>query len=67
MIRIVMFRDWIFAPGKKYVVVFDFPGKDSIQYYNEVPVDELVFNNLRLFCDGKKRTDELFDKLNVSM
>ncbi|XP_065205086.1 DNA topoisomerase 1-like [Planococcus citri] len=49
------------------VVVFDFRGKDSIRYFNEVPVDEKVFKNLKSFCVNKKEGDELFDKLNTSM
>lgn len=53
--------------GKEYVVVFDFPGKDSIRYYNEVPVEKRVFKNLQLFMENKKDGDDLFDRLNVSL
>lgn len=28
--------------GQEYVVEFDFPGKDSIRYYNKVPVEKRV-------------------------
>jgi DNA topoisomerase IB len=48
------------------VVVFDFLGKDSIRYYNEVPVEKRVFKNLQLFMENKKTGDDLFDRLNVS-
>ncbi|XP_060517379.1 DNA topoisomerase I, mitochondrial isoform X1 [Cylas formicarius] len=53
--------------GKEYVVVFDFLGKDSIRYYNEVPVEKRVFKNLTLFMEGKKNGDDLFDRLNTSI
>lgn len=52
--------------GKENVVIFDFPGKDSIRYYNEVPVEKRVFKNLQLFMDKKQGGDDLFDRLNVS-
>lgn len=53
--------------GKEYVVVFDFLGKDSIRYYNEVPVEKRVFKNLKLFMENKKGSDDLFDRLNTSI
>ncbi|XP_023012538.2 DNA topoisomerase 1 isoform X3 [Leptinotarsa decemlineata] len=52
---------------KEYVVVFDFPGKDSIRYYNEVPVEKRVFKNLQLFMENKKNGDDLFDRLNTAI
>ncbi|KAG5877637.1 DNA topoisomerase 1, partial [Gonioctena quinquepunctata] len=52
---------------KEYVVVFDFPGKDSIRYYNEVPVENRVFKNLQLFMENKKGADDLFDRLNTQI
>lgn len=30
------------SDGQEYVVEFDFPGKDSIRYYNKVPVEKRV-------------------------
>jgi DNA topoisomerase I len=51
--------------GKEYVVVFDFLGKDSIRYYNEVPVEKRVFKNVQIFMENKKPGDDLFDRLNV--
>jgi len=51
---------------KDYVVEFDFLGKDSIRYYNKVPVLKQVFKNLTLFKENKKGQDDLFDRLNTS-
>ncbi|EMR11350.1 hypothetical protein PNEG_00379 [Pneumocystis murina B123] len=48
-------------------VVFDFLGKDSIRYYNEVQVDPQVFKNLKIFKRSPKTEgDMLFDRLNTS-
>lgn len=48
-------------------VIFDFLGKDSIRYYDEVTVDPLVFKNLKIFKKPpKKPGDEIFDRLTVS-
>lgn len=47
-------------------LIFDFLGKDSIRYYNEVEVIPQVFKNLKVFKrDPKKDGDPLFDRLNV--
>ena len=61
--NILLFSD----TGKEYVVEFDFLGKDSIQYHNDVAVEKRVFKNLTLFKDGKKTGDDLFDRLNTSI
>ncbi|KAI8128183.1 hypothetical protein FF38_08634 [Lucilia cuprina] len=53
--------------GKENVVVFDFLGKDSIRYYNEVEVEKRVFKNLELFMENKKIGDDLFDRLNTQV
>jgi len=53
--------------GKHYVVVFDFLGKDSIRYYNEMAVEKRVFKNLQLFTENKDPKDDLFDRLNTSI
>ncbi|KAK9238515.1 hypothetical protein V1525DRAFT_358095 [Lipomyces kononenkoae] len=46
-------------------VVFDFLGKDSIRYYQEVKVDQQVYKNLKLFKKApKKFGDQLFDRLD---
>ena len=47
-------------------VVFDFLGKDSIRFYDEVQVDVQVFKNLKIFKKApKKNGDEVFDRLTV--
>uniref|UniRef100_A0A8C1QWK7 DNA topoisomerase I n=1 Tax=Cyprinus carpio TaxID=7962 RepID=A0A8C1QWK7_CYPCA len=53
--------------GQDYVVELDFPGKDSIRYYNKVPVQKRVFKNLQLFLENKQGKDDLFDRLNTSV
>nr|CAA29559.1 topoisomerase I [Schizosaccharomyces pombe] len=48
-------------------VVFDFLGKDSIRYYNEVEVDPQVFKNLKIFKrPPKKEGDLIFDRLSTN-
>ncbi|KAI6121734.1 hypothetical protein F5141DRAFT_1091978 [Pisolithus sp. B1] len=47
-------------------IVFDFLGKDSIRYYNRVPVDAQVFKNVRLFKENKEDSDNLFDRVNTT-
>ncbi|XP_054475821.1 DNA topoisomerase I, mitochondrial [Anoplopoma fimbria] len=51
--------------GNECVVEFDFLGKDSIRYYNKVPVIKKVFKNLKLFLENKQPGDDLFDRLNT--
>lgn len=53
--------------GKENVIIFDFLGKDSIRYYNEVSVEKRVYKNLQLFKENKKKDDDLFDRLNTAM
>ncbi|KAI9334492.1 hypothetical protein DFJ73DRAFT_36747 [Zopfochytrium polystomum] len=49
-------------------VIFDFLGKDSIRYYNEVLVDEQVFKNLKIFKrEPKKEGDLLFDRMSTAL
>ncbi|KAM0789236.1 hypothetical protein ACM66B_000079 [Microbotryomycetes sp. NB124-2] len=49
-------------------VTFDFLGKDSIRFYNEVTVEEQVFKNLKIFKKEPKVVgDMLFDRLNTGM
>jgi len=52
--------------GKKYVVEFDFLGKDSIRYHNAVPVEKKVFKNVISFMENKEDGDDLFDRLYTS-
>lgn len=47
-------------------VIFDFLGKDSIRYYNEVTVDKRVFKNLMIFKKGKSDEDKIFDRLDTT-
>uniref|UniRef100_A0A8C3T2H2 DNA topoisomerase I n=2 Tax=Chelydra serpentina TaxID=8475 RepID=A0A8C3T2H2_CHESE len=53
--------------GQEHVVEFDFLGKDSIRYYNKVPVEKPVFKNLQLFMESKDPGDDLFDRLNTTV
>lgn len=49
-------------------VIFDFLGKDSIRFYQEVEVDKQVFKNLRIFKkDPKQPGDNLFDRISPSL
>uniref|UniRef100_A0A0N4ZEW6 DNA topoisomerase I n=1 Tax=Parastrongyloides trichosuri TaxID=131310 RepID=A0A0N4ZEW6_PARTI len=52
--------------GKNYVVEFDFLGKDSIRYFNQVPVEKSVYKNLKIFMENKEPGDDLFDRLDTS-
>lgn len=48
-------------------VIFDFLGKDSIRYYNEVSVDPIIFKNLKIFMRPPKgREDPIFDRLQTA-
>ncbi|KAL8760580.1 MAG: hypothetical protein Q9184_003234 [Pyrenodesmia sp. 2 TL-2023] len=49
------------------IVIFDFLGKDSIRFYDEVEVDAQVFKNLKIFKKAPKgEGDEIFDRLDTS-
>ncbi|KAH6660361.1 hypothetical protein BKA67DRAFT_509083 [Truncatella angustata] len=48
-------------------VIFDFLGKDSIRYYDEIRVEKQVFKNLKLFKKHPKgEGDDIFDRLTTS-
>lgn len=48
-------------------VIFDFLGKDSIRFYDEVEVEPQVFKNLKIFKkEPKSDGDEIFDRLTTS-
>ncbi|KAF1989666.1 DNA topoisomerase 1 [Aulographum hederae CBS 113979] len=48
-------------------VIFDFLGKDSIRFYDEVKVDPQVFKNLKIFKKAPKTDgDEIFDRLTTT-
>ncbi|XP_059381303.1 DNA topoisomerase I, mitochondrial isoform X1 [Carassius carassius] len=51
--------------AQEHVVEFDFLGKDSIRYYNKVPVEKQVFKNLKLFIKHKDPEDDLFDRITT--
>jgi len=54
--------------GKKNVVTIDIVGKDryySIRYFNEVPVEERVYENLKSFMENRMPEGNLFEKLTV--
>lgn len=44
----------------------DFLGKDSVRFCKKVKVDELVYNNMKLFSQNKKNKDEIFDLIVAS-
>lgn len=49
-------------------VIFDFLGKDSIRFYQEVEVDKQVFKNLAIFKRPPKQPGhQLFDRLDPSI
>jgi len=49
------------------IINFDFLGKDSIQYLNRVTVTQQVYDNIASFMKGKKKTDDVFDKVAPSV
>ncbi|WVR00294.1 hypothetical protein IAU59_007437 [Kwoniella sp. CBS 9459] len=50
------------------IVTFDFLGKDSMRFFQEVEVDAQVFKNIKLFkAEPKKKGDDLFDRLTTSL
>lgn len=51
---------------QKFVVEFDFLGKDSIRYVNKVSVDKQVFKNIISFMKDKSEGDDIFDRLTTS-
>lgn len=46
-------------------IEFDFLGKDSIRYLNEVAVEEKVYRNMRMFCHKKDPKELIFHRLTV--
>lgn len=54
------------SKNKRYMVEFDFLGKDSIRYQNKVPVEKKVFKNMKYFMEGKAPQDDLFDRLTTT-
>lgn len=52
---------------QKFVVEFDFLGKDSIPYHKIVYVNKIVYENLTAFLKGKSDEDYIFDLIDVSI
>ena len=49
-------------------LIFDFLGKDSMRFHQEVEVDAQVFKNIKIFkAEPKRKGDDLFDRLNVRL
>ena len=47
-------------------VIFDFLGKDSIRFHEQVTVDEQVFKNLKIFKrEPKTSSDDIFDRIST--
>nr|XP_043609444.1 DNA topoisomerase 1 alpha-like [Erigeron canadensis] len=53
-------------PSPPNILKFDFLGKDSIRYQNEVEVELPVFKAIQQFRTGKNGSDDLFDKLDTN-
>ncbi|XP_041994493.1 DNA topoisomerase 1-like [Salvia splendens] len=53
-------------PVPPNILKFDFLGKDSIRYQNEVEVEVAVFRAIQEFRNRKKGGDDIFDKLDTS-
>ncbi|MBN1898884.1 MAG: DNA topoisomerase I [Spirochaetes bacterium] len=50
-------------------IVFDFIGKDFVQWHKELPVKEIppeFLENLKIFVEGKNKKDLVFDGINSS-
>jgi len=54
------------SKSKRYMVEFDFLGKDSIRYQNKVAVEKKVYKNIKLFMEDKNPSDDLFDRLTTA-
>ncbi|WVQ90868.1 hypothetical protein IAS59_004653 [Cryptococcus gattii] len=49
-------------------IIFDFLGKDSMRFHQEVEVDPQVFKNIKLFkAEPKKKGDDIFDRLTTTL
>lgn len=50
-----------------YKVTFDFLGKDSVRYLNEIEVPPILYNKLREFTTGKSPSAQVFDEIDPSV
>lgn len=57
----------LFKENNNYVVEFDFLGKGSIRYYNQISVEKIVYSNLLRFLKNKSDEGYVFDRLRVSV
>lgn len=48
------------------IVSFNFPGKDSVPYVNDVKLDHQVWLNIKELLKDKAEGDDLFDKLTTT-
>ena len=48
-----------------YTIDFDFLGKDSMRYQNTVQIEPKAWKAIESFCKGKRKSEELFDKISV--
>lgn len=68
--HVTLRRDTVVVDGEereKCIVIFDFLGKDSIRFYDEVEVVPQVFKNLMIFKkEPKGEDDDIFDRLTTS-
>eukprot|EP01083_Nonionella_stella_P181047 647289_1 len=49
---------------EEYKITLDFLGKDSMRYHNTVTVTKLVHVNLKRFLRGKKKDQDIFEKID---
>jgi DNA topoisomerase-1 len=54
----------IISEGSDNIIKLDFLGKDSVRYCKKVKVDEVCFNNIKLFMMNKNKKEDLFDKIS---
>ena len=45
------------------IIKLKFLGKDSVEYKNEIQIEEQVYNNIKEFIENKKDNEQIFDKI----
>lgn len=48
------------------IIILDFLGKDSIHFYKELEVPDIIYKNFKNFIKGKNNDSEIFDKISAS-